>query len=395
MHNRLAAALVAAALTLGGVAVASPALATPPEDLVCPALDSGKIDTPDPDPATVTVDAPAGKLISGYCVKAGPGFEMIVVDPPLAQVVVDHPTKDSVSHYSLTYVDAPAEEPDPVRVAIGLTYMMDCAPDPENTWRVRNPSTGTVTVSWRNAASTLTGTHDATPGDSFFGTPRGTETMIITWGGGDTGIIAGSQTKASGNDVPASDVKCTGPQPETKVEATEWAAGEYGCDDTTVAETRTVTTTTYSLVDNQWVGTPVAVVEERVRDLTAEEIDALFCPGPQPEDDVVTSEWAGGAPECGDTTVLENRTVTTTSYVLDGETWVAGRPVVVFEERIRDLTVEEIAELDCPVPPTPEEPEVLAYTGGSTDVLAAGTLAAALLSALGVIAVAAGLRRRV
>ena len=51
---------------------------------VCPPLDSGKIDTTG-DPASVTVTAPAGKLITGYCAKAGSeqsgaGTEIVLVD---------------------------------------------------------------------------------------------------------------------------------------------------------------------------------------------------------------------------------------------------------------------------------------------------------------------------
>lgn len=88
----------------------------------------------------------------------------------------------------------------PVPVSLSLTYMTACAPDDTNTWRVTNPSDKTITVSWRNASNTLSGTHTATPGQTTFETPRGTETMIITWGGGDSGVIPGDTRKASGND---------------------------------------------------------------------------------------------------------------------------------------------------------------------------------------------------
>jgi LPXTG-motif cell wall-anchored protein len=76
---------------------------------VCEPLDSGKIDTEDPDAATVTVEAPDGKLIDGYCVKAGAeqsggGPIFIPVTPPAKKVVVDYPNFDSVSHYSLSYL---------------------------------------------------------------------------------------------------------------------------------------------------------------------------------------------------------------------------------------------------------------------------------------------------
>lgn len=69
---------------------------------LCPALDSGKIDTIG-DPATVEFEAPAGYLITGYCVKAGTEAVFVTVDPPAASVTIDHPDKDSVSHYSVSY----------------------------------------------------------------------------------------------------------------------------------------------------------------------------------------------------------------------------------------------------------------------------------------------------
>ncbi len=101
-----AAAIVALSFLFAGVGVTA-ASATQP-DFICEAYDSGKIDTTG-DPATVEVTAPEGKLISGYCVKAGTEKFFVEVDPPQKTVIVDHPTKDSVSHYSLRYVDEVVE----------------------------------------------------------------------------------------------------------------------------------------------------------------------------------------------------------------------------------------------------------------------------------------------
>lgn len=104
MFKKTLSAVVSILLAFGVTAVALPsaAVATQP-DFICEDLDSGKIDTVG-DPATVTVYAPPGYLIDGYCVKAGTTKYFIVVDPPAASVIVDHPDKDSVSHYSLSYV---------------------------------------------------------------------------------------------------------------------------------------------------------------------------------------------------------------------------------------------------------------------------------------------------
>ncbi|MFF2275104.1 hypothetical protein [Agromyces sp. NPDC058126] len=107
---RIAATVVGVlALTLGAGAL--PAQATQPS-FICEPLDSGKIDTSG-SPATVTVTAPEGRLIDGYCVKAGTTKYFVPVEPPQATVVIDHPTKDSVSHYSVSYVDVPNEPEDP------------------------------------------------------------------------------------------------------------------------------------------------------------------------------------------------------------------------------------------------------------------------------------------
>ncbi|WP_207904575.1 hypothetical protein [Agromyces fucosus] len=110
---RVAATMVGAlALTLAVGAL--PAQAAQP-DFICEPLDSGKIDTTG-SPATVTVTAPAGQLIDGYCVKAGTTKYFVPVVPPQATVVIDHPDKDSVSHYSYSYFTPTT--PDPEKLAI-------------------------------------------------------------------------------------------------------------------------------------------------------------------------------------------------------------------------------------------------------------------------------------
>jgi hypothetical protein len=75
---------------------------------VCEALDSGKIDTAG-EPLTVTITAPAGQVIDGYCVKAGSansgdGPVFVTVDPPQSSVTIDYPGGKAVSHYSYSYI---------------------------------------------------------------------------------------------------------------------------------------------------------------------------------------------------------------------------------------------------------------------------------------------------
>jgi hypothetical protein len=105
----LATFSVAAVISITGMAT-SPASAT--DDQVCGPLDSGKIDTTG-DPATVSVTAPAGQLITGYCVKAGSvaqvggGPVYISVDPPVQSITLGHPSGKDLSHYSVSYTASP------------------------------------------------------------------------------------------------------------------------------------------------------------------------------------------------------------------------------------------------------------------------------------------------
>ena len=112
---------------------------------VCPPGDSGKIDVPG-DQTSVTVTAPAGYLISGYCVKAGSvqggtgGPVFVVVDPPTKSVTITYPGGKAVSHYSVTYV--PVTPP--------------TTPPPSTTTK---PPTSTTTTQTTTTTTHTTGTH--------------------------------------------------------------------------------------------------------------------------------------------------------------------------------------------------------------------------------------------
>lgn len=91
---------------------------------------------------------------------------------------------------------------------------------------------------------------------------------------------------------------------------------------------------------------------------------------PQPEDKVTFTEWVDGVYACGDTTVEQSRTKTTTVFVLNGNVWVEGGSTVTVETQTRDLTKEELDALVCETepptetePPAVPEPPVLAETG--------------------------------
>lgn len=98
------------ALAMGMVMLmSSGAAAGPSNGQVCSGLDGGKIDTTG-DPESVTVTAPDGKLIDGYCVKAGSanqddGGPVYVDIEPVKTVTIKHPSGKDVSHYSVSYTD--------------------------------------------------------------------------------------------------------------------------------------------------------------------------------------------------------------------------------------------------------------------------------------------------
>ena len=118
---------------------------------VCPPGDSGKIDVPG-DQLSVTVTAPAGYLISGYCVKAGSvqggtgGPVFVVVDPPTKSVTITYPSGKAISHYSVTYV--PVTPP--------------TTPPPSTTTKPPTSTTTTHTTTSTTATHT-TGTHTSPP----------------------------------------------------------------------------------------------------------------------------------------------------------------------------------------------------------------------------------------
>ena len=99
------------AATVPTLLAAGPTLAI--DNQVCGGLDTGKIDTPN-GPGSVTVTAPSGKLVSGYCVKAGSaqngnGPVYVTVNPPQPSVTFSYPGGKDISHYSASFVGVPVE----------------------------------------------------------------------------------------------------------------------------------------------------------------------------------------------------------------------------------------------------------------------------------------------
>lgn len=101
------AGLIAAAVLL--LTSSTDAAGTPSNPGVCQPQDQHQ--TPSSTTAQVTVTAPAGQLISGYCVKAGSaqqgnGPEYVTIDPPATQVTITHSSGKDISHYVVSYVPA-------------------------------------------------------------------------------------------------------------------------------------------------------------------------------------------------------------------------------------------------------------------------------------------------
>jgi LPXTG-motif cell wall-anchored protein len=149
---------------------------------------------------------------------------------------------------------------------------------------------------------------------------------------------------------------CIPPQPEAKVTHTDWVDGTWVCGDVTVDQTRTTTITSYVLVDGQWVldtENASTSTDHQTRPLTAAEL--ATCTPDQPQAEVTYGEWVDGAWECGDTTVLETRTVTTTPYALVDGQWVLDteNATTSTAEQTRPLTTDELATC-IPDQPQPE-----------------------------------------
>ena len=64
---------------------------------------------------SITVVAPDGKLIAGYCVKAGSaqqglGPETVWLDPAVEEVIFSHSSGKDISHYTVFFIDEPIDD---------------------------------------------------------------------------------------------------------------------------------------------------------------------------------------------------------------------------------------------------------------------------------------------
>ena len=146
---------------------------------------------------------------------------------------------------------------------------------------------------------------------------------------------------------------CIPDQPQAQVTYGNWVDGNWECGDTTVDQTRTVTTTPYALVNGEWqldTANATSITDNETRDLTADEL--ATCIPDQPQAQVTYGDWVDGNWECGDTTVDQTRTVTTTPYVLVEGEWQldAANATVTAEHQTRELAADERFACDIVVP---------------------------------------------
>jgi hypothetical protein len=104
--RRVLALLTAVVLVSWGTAALSRADAVE-NNQVCSGLDSGKIDVSG-EKTSITLTAPEGQLITGYCVKAGStkngnGPRYVTLSQPQKSVTISYPGGKAISHYSVDY----------------------------------------------------------------------------------------------------------------------------------------------------------------------------------------------------------------------------------------------------------------------------------------------------
>ncbi|MDN4476293.1 hypothetical protein QQX09_10540 [Demequina sp. SYSU T00192] len=322
--RELAVAAAVTALAIIGVVPAAQADPVNGASELCPNGVDGwesKVDFTGDGPDTYLYTAPEGYVVVDTCVKAGTTTYYESFDPGVAQVTLDHPDKDSISHYAVRLEEVvPAPEPEVV-TPDSPTWADPCGVD-NASWTLPN-DTAAYTYAKSTDGDWLIVTATAADGYTFAG---GKTTM--TWKDKDSGELCeeppvdvclnldGVQTEVPDgykSDGEGSCCECTPPpvvdkclnidgeqttvpegmtrdengdcwtpKPETKVEYTEWSVSDYQCTSEKVTETRTKSTTTYTwdTATGTWVGATSETVETQKRAMTEDEA-AELCP-PEP-----------------------------------------------------------------------------------------------------------------
>ncbi|WP_125774627.1 LPXTG cell wall anchor domain-containing protein [Antribacter gilvus] len=163
-------------------------------------IDAGVGDT-DSDHSVVTVPAPTGTLISGYCVKAGSaqqpeaGVYLVILDEPVGSVDITYPwaSGKDVSHYALVVVQSPGSTPTPT-------------PTPTTS---ESPSSTPTPTGTESPSSTPTPTDSESPS----GTPTPSTTASTSPSGSPSASLSASPstTVAGVQNGPGGPLAQTGP----------------------------------------------------------------------------------------------------------------------------------------------------------------------------------------
>lgn len=123
--------------------------------------------------SSVTVTAPEGQLITGYCVKAGSeasgdGPVYVTLDEPVSEVTITYPSGKDISHYIVFYTAAPVETtttPAPTTTAVSTTTLpVTTTTIPGTTTSVPGTTVPETTTTGAGPATTAPGPTTTSPG---------------------------------------------------------------------------------------------------------------------------------------------------------------------------------------------------------------------------------------
>jgi hypothetical protein len=356
-------------------------------DMIC--AEAGfetKVDTVG-DPATVEVFAPEGFLIDAYCVKAGTTKHIITVDPPAASVVIDHPEKDSVSHYQVRLVEIPDVEITP-RACVGVGALFTEGDD-------LPPVQTAEGLLFQGGSGKAVGI-----GAPVTGNLQGWQPVSFVNDGGQSQFFFRIVIDASADGGKAyQSLSFPG---YTTIDS---ASVSYQFGESIAATAERFPNAVLRFVFFQTNSGAPADYSAVLKSVTGPCLTVDFEQDPEvPEKpaDIVTVDEVETT-DCETDIITTTTTTTTTGTVLVENVWVATEPVVVVTSSERAAS-----DVECPpvVPPVDEEPtpgepakagpvaqaDGLAATGSNLPLFAGGFAIALLLA--GAVAVTAGLRRR-
>jgi len=288
----LGAGILAASLTFAGAATATA------NEGVCPALDTGHLE-PTSESQSWNAVAPEGSLIAGYCVKAGSikqglGPESFTLDSPVSSLILAHSSGKDISHYALTFVAEPTQEPTPelelITEPIAAPYAVDECGFEFDRHAVDLPYFDRLPYSFDFVDSRVSGVGDVT----YTATPvigyRFAEGVRTVW------VLTFDEAKCA---VPPVVVP-----PEPRI-FSDWVVQTVpNCDLADIVWEREAYVHEFDAVSESWVKVSTKT-ETQYRPLTVDEIATLDCPVDVP-----------ATPEAPLTPDLGVETVATTAPVL-------------------------------------------------------------------------------